>query len=417
VVSRPGLTRARRCLAVAALALGAAVPVIALNAPSAGAALKPVVGCGFQFGRISGQGAAGTLFFTAALVPANPAQRCSIAVTFTASIVKSANGQPYANIDHDPITATQTATFVPGRQAPDLTVGWGGFHCADPTVPGVFTISAAGHSTAMPLTPESCGPAGSAHSELESSPFESDSVVGIAPTPDDLGYRTVDQLGNISADGDATAKDVATNADTVAIATAPTGSGYWVAASDGGVFAVGSAGFHGSLGAVHLNRPIVGMAATPSGHGYWLVASDGGVFAFGDAGFHGSLGALHLNAPIVGMTATPSGHGYWLVAEDGGLFAFGDAAFHGSLGAVVLNAPVVGMAADPHGGYWMVASDGGIFGFGGAPFEGSTGAIRLNAPISAMAATSSGHGYWLVGSDGGIFTFGDARFFGSNPTR
>jgi len=30
------------------------------------------------------------------------------------------------------------------------------------------------------------------------------------------------------------------------------------------------------------------MARTPDGHGYWLVGADGGVFAFGDAGFHGS---------------------------------------------------------------------------------------------------------------------------------
>ena len=55
------------------------------------------------------------------------------------------------------------------------------------------------------------------------------------------------------------------------------------------------------------------MAATPTRQGYWLVASDGGVFAFGDAGFHGSTGALHLNAPIVGIAPTPDGHGYWLV--------------------------------------------------------------------------------------------------------
>jgi hypothetical protein len=33
------------------------------------------------------------------------------------------------------------------------------------------------------------------------------------------------------------------------------------------------------------------MAATPSGDGYWLVASDGGIFSFGDAGFFGSAGA------------------------------------------------------------------------------------------------------------------------------
>jgi hypothetical protein len=30
------------------------------------------------------------------------------------------------------------------------------------------------------------------------------------------------------------------------------------------------------------------MAATSDGGGYWLVASDGGIFNFGDAGFHGS---------------------------------------------------------------------------------------------------------------------------------
>ena len=142
--------------------------------------------------------------------------------------------------------------------------------------------------------------------------------------------------------------------------------------------------FHGSTGAMHLNRPIVGMAATPTGHGYWLVASDGGIFSFGDASFHGSTGAMHLNRPIVGMAATPTGHGYWLVASDGGIFCFGDASFHGSTGAIHLNQPIVGMAATPsRHGYWLVASDGGIFGFGDASFHGSAvGSIA--APARAL---------------------------------
>ena len=38
--------------------------------------------------------------------------------------------------------------------------------------------------------------------------------------------------------------------------------------------------------------------------GYWLVASDGGIFAFGDAGFYGSTGGQTLNKPIVGVTPT-----------------------------------------------------------------------------------------------------------------
>ena len=84
----------------------------------------------------------------------------------------------------------------------------------------------------------------------------------------------------------------------------------------------GDAGFYGSTGALSLNKPVVGMASTPDGKGYWLVASDGGIFSLGDAGFYGSTGGLSLNKPIVGMASTPDGKGYWLVASDGGIFSF-----------------------------------------------------------------------------------------------
>ena len=86
------------------------------------------------------------------------------------------------------------------------------------------------------------------------------------------------------------------------------------------------------------------MAATPTGNGYWLVASDGGIFAFGDARFLGSTGAIALRSPVLRMAATPSGTGYWLVAADGGVFAFGDAAFSGSA-AGIARVPVVDIDA------------------------------------------------------------------------
>ena len=60
--------------------------------------------------------------------------------------------------------------------------------------------------------------------------------------------------------------------------------------------------------------PIVGTATTPGDGGYWLVASDGGIFSFGNAAFYGSMGGKPLNKPIVGMAATPTGGGYWEVA-------------------------------------------------------------------------------------------------------
>jgi hypothetical protein len=74
----------------------------------------------------------------------------------------------------------------------------------------------------------------------------------------------------------------------------------------------------------------VEICSTPSGDGYWIVGSDGGVFTYGDAGFYGSLGDTALEAPIVGMAATPTGCGYWLLGQDGGVFTFGDAQFLGA---------------------------------------------------------------------------------------
>jgi hypothetical protein len=45
----------------------------------------------------------------------------------------------------------------------------------------------------------------------------------------------------------------------------------------------------------------VGIAATPDGAGYWMSATDGGIFNFGDAKFFGSTGSIKLNKPMVGL--------------------------------------------------------------------------------------------------------------------
>ena len=97
---------------------------------------------------------------------------------------------------------------------------------------------------------------------------------------------------------------------------------------------------------MHLNKPIVGMAATPDGGGYWLVASDGGIFAFGDAQFFGSTGSIHLAQPIVGMAAMPDGGGYWFTAADGGLLQLRDQRPSTALRPARVSVRVVGMATD-----------------------------------------------------------------------
>jgi hypothetical protein len=190
-------------------------------------------------------------------------------------------------------------------------------------------------------------------------------------------------------------------------------TGYRLAAADGGVFAFGSSGFHGSAGGLPLNAPVVGITSTPSGAGYWLVAADGGVFAYGDARFFGSAGGHRLNARVVGITSTPTGGGYWLTAADGGVFAYGDARFFGSTGGLRLNAPVVGIAGTGSGrGYWLLGADGGVFAYGDATFQGRTAYIDTGVPgqpslATGITASHSGTGYWITDHFGGIGGFGD----------
>ena len=189
------------------------------------------------------------------------------------------------------------------------------------------------------------------------------------------------------------------------------GSGYFVATQGQGVFAYGTARFHGAPAHLKLNAPLTGGDSTKNG--YWLLGADGGVFNYGVAHHYGAMAGKQLNTPIVGMTRSVSGHGYWLVAADGGVFAFGDARFYGSLSNARLTSPVLGIERTPSGhGYWLFGADGGVFAFGDARFHGGLAGKRV-APIVAMQRTNSGHGYWLLGSDGGVFAFGDARFHGN----
>ena len=157
-----------------------------------------------------------------------------------------------------------------------------------------------------------------------------------------------------------------------------------------------------------LNRPLVSVVVDHAGTGYWLVASDGGVFAYGSAGFYGSTGNIVLNQPIVGATSTPDGHGYWLVARDGGVFSFGATTFYGSTGNLVLRQPIVGISrTDDNHGYWLVAQDGGVFSFGDAKFFGSA-AGTATEPVQKIVPVSGGTGYWIVQQNGTAQAFGSA---------
>ena len=78
------------------------------------------------------------------------------------------------------------------------------------------------------------------------------------------------------------------------------GIGYYQVSSNGVVGYAGDAGDYGDASNVTLNHPIVGMAQTGDGGGYWLVASDGGIFNYGDAPSNGSTGGLGTEQADVG---------------------------------------------------------------------------------------------------------------------
>ena len=379
-----GQVWARRWMAVIALVGGTVAGGLttASDSQRAGAALSLAgAPCGFHLGAPFVTHATSSAGFEFPIYPADPHQMCQLAATAQASLVPATGGS-YVNVSGSSTTTTLNLRFTGGPLPLGVTWTWRPA-CADPSAPAVFTLTMGSQSSSIAMQPPtSCYP------DLGgSSTISYDDAVGIGPdpyvavgmasTPDGLGYWTVLADGpTATARGDAAAQtpfESPTNAPVVGMASDPTGQGYWVLAADGGVFSFGGAGFFGSMGGKALNAPIVGMVATPDGSGYWLVAADGGVFSFGGAGFFGSMGGAHLNAPVVGMAATADGGGYWLAAYDGGVFALGDATFYGSAGDLPLAAPVVAMATTPaREGYWLLGADGGIFTYGDAGFYGST---------------------------------------------
>ncbi len=154
-------------------------------------------------------------------------------------------------------------------------------------------------------------------------------IVGMAATPDGKGYWLVASDGGIfcSATRSSTARPDPSRSTSPSSAwrRRPTAraTGWWppTAASS----AYGDAAFYGSTGSIHLDQPIVGMAPSHDGKGYWLVASDGGIFNFGDAAFDGSAAGGPALDPAERVVASPTGQGYWVEDQNGTAYAFGDA--------------------------------------------------------------------------------------------
>jgi hypothetical protein len=249
------------------------------------------------------------------------------------------------------------------------------------------------------------------------------------PPPPQHGYWLVGGDGGIFTFGSAQFQGSTGNLhlQRPVVGITPTSNrlGYWLVASDGGLFAFGNAGYYGSIpglgfapagtrGAVpKLNAPVVAMVPSTDGGGYFMVASDGGVFAFGDARFAGSCpGIGGCAGSAVAVMPDASGNGYWVVTSSGAVYGFGDAAFYGAPGN--RGSTVTSAVRTPDGGgYWVLFANGSVAGYGDAAnLGGPIGAVGGSNPASAIFTTADGGGYWVTSAAGAVFTYGDAPYEG-----
>jgi hypothetical protein len=201
--------------------------------------------------------------------------------------------------------------------------------------------------------------------------------------------------------------------------------GYWLDASDGGVFSYGDTKFYGSVPelGIHpygsglpesLSAPIVGMVPSSDDDGYFMVASDGGVFAFGDARFEGSCYSVGgCSGAALAVMPDATGNGYWVVTQTGSVYAFGDAPYYGAPGPQ--SVPVTSAVPTPDGrGYWILFANGSIANFGDAANLGNpVGQMGGLDPASAIFTSADGGGYWVAAADGAVAAYGDAPNDGS----
>jgi hypothetical protein len=185
-------------------------------------------------------------------------------------------------------------------------------------------------------------------------------VVAAEATPDGHGYRMFAADGGVFDFGDAAYEgglpgDHITPSSGVAgavaypFALAPNPNpgkdtaGYWLVTQTGGVYKFGNAPQIG--GANFTLSSVVAMATTPSGDGYYMFLQNGQVADFGDATTDGGNAS---SSPIVFGQDTSTGKGFWEFAANGAVTTYGDAPFEGDTatqGIGQLNKPITAAIA------------------------------------------------------------------------
>ena len=345
----------------------------------------------------------------------------SATVSFTAPV--SDGGSPITGfaVDASDLTNAARGGQMAGGSVSPLTVS--GLTDGDSYTFTVVAINAPGNGPASgpsnAVTPVAASPPPAAAPSAAPSP-------SLTPQ-DEHGYWLVGSDGGIFTFGNAqfygSTGNIHLQRPVVSITPTANDGGYWLVASDGGIFSFGDAGFFGSIpglgiapagsGSPHsLNAPIVGMVPTADGGGYFMVASDGGVFTFGDAKFEGSCPSIGGCAGGAAVAVMPdaTGNGYWVVTAGGDVQPFGDAP---SPGEPAVPGVVAAVRSSDGEGYYLLYSNGVVYSAGDAVNYGNaTGVVGGYNPATAIFTTADGKGYWIVAANGSVITAGDAPYEG-----
>jgi 1-phosphatidylinositol phosphodiesterase len=228
------------------------------------------------------------------------------------------------------------------------------------------------------------------------------------------GYWIVHENGAVTALGGAVAYPPSGAGASVAVAIAArrNGTGYFLVAPDGKVYAYGDASNAGQgvpAGTHAVSIAVKPAAVGPAGLGYWILSVNGKVSAY-NATHHGQIEAGKVTA--VAIVTTLDAGGYWILTLTGRVYTFGSAVHFGDRrNSRQVN---VAMAATPDGkGYWILSSHGAVHAFGTAVHYGQ--GVNSGATARGIAAAPDGKGYWILSTDGNIKAFGSAPAAGGAP--
>ena len=182
------------------------------------------------------------------------------------------------------------------------------------------------------------------------------------------------------------------------------------------MLAFGGTVWYGSLRSRKSPYRPVDLATTRRADGYWILASNGGVFAHGAAQWYGSLSSQSGRIVPRKIRATPTNKGYWILTANGRdlrLRRRGEGRLPDRPGPSRRHR----LRPDDHRARLLGPASAAAWSWPSAtPAKLGDLAGRRRPPTAIMAAPN-GKGYYILTPDGAVTAFGKIASFGGVAAR